>query len=350
MAKKLGNLSAIGDALSGGFVPAPLGEPLSVPLSALEESSQQLRIDMGGLEELAASMLSVGLVQPISVSALSGGRYSIVAGHRRVAAARMLGWESIAAHRVAYADEGELSIKGLVENIQRSDLSSLELALAVDRAMAVADMKPSEFARTIGKDAAWLSKVRAVLTLPQEVLDALALSMSPAERRRLGVEALAELSRVDDEELCVSLFEQLKKGEIKREGMREAIREAREPKVYEAVVPMPTVTVADLPTRYTLDEILDSDPLELLEPKKEEVFKTTVPFTAVLNIPIETDVPHIEPQKGKIGDFWTLDGDRQGVTLKIDLRAFSDAQHDAFRDQLLELLGEWEDTKTEVKA
>ena len=355
---KLGNLSSIGTALSGGFTPAALDAPLSVPLSALVESSQQLRIDVNDVEELAASMLAVGLVQPISVTADGKGGYMVVAGHRRVAAARMLGWESIAAHSVAYADDGELSIKGLVENIQRSDLSSLELALAVDRAMAVADMKPSEFARAIGKDAAWLSKVRAVLTLPQEVLDTLALSMSPAERRRLGVEALAELSRVDDEELCISLFGRLRSGELTREGMREAIRVAREPKVYETVVSlptMPTVTVADLPTSYTLDEILDSDPLGLLD----EV-ETIVPISEVIAAPTQvleydgkdwTDVtPHTEPQRGKIGDFWTLEGDRQGVSLKIDFSAFSDAQHDAFRDQLLELLGEWEETKTEAKA
>ena len=348
---RLGNLSSIGTALSGGFTPAALDAPLSVPLSALVESSQQLRIDVNDVEELAASMLSIGLVQPISVSLDGKGGYTVVAGHRRVAAARLLGWESIAAHRVAFSDEGELSIKGLVENIQRSDLSPLELALAVDRAMAVSDMKSGEFARAIGKDPAWLSKVRAILSLPDCVLDSLALAMTPAERRRLGVEALAILSRLDDEELCVSLFERLRSGELDREGVREAIRAAREPKVFETTIPIPMTATA-------INDRLP-DKATTVEPKTE-VFESTIPLQAVQKTVQASEVfeydgenwqdktPHTEPERGKIGVFWDVDGDRQSVTLKIDFSRFCDEQHDSFRDQILELLGNWEEEISEV--
>lgn len=325
---KKGKFAGLGDIEEiGGTAPAIVGgEALEVELALLDESPHQLRIDVSNIEELAASLESVGLIQPITLEVKQGGRYTIVAGHRRVEAARHNGWQTIKAVVVSPQSEADLAIKNLVENVQRDDLSPFELALAVDRAIAATGQKASDFAKTIGKSVDWLSKVRSVLRLPSSVQDSLALELTPSERRRLGVEALSELSRLEDEELCVSLFEQLKKGEIKREGMREAIREAREPKVYE--------TTVSLPTNYTPDEILDDDTLDELAPKKEEVFKTTVPFTAVVNIPIKTDAPHTEPQTGKIGKFWEKHTLPRGKGFGFDFSAFSEEQKAAFLSDL----------------
>ena len=225
---KFGDLGGIRNELDA-LAPQTNSAVFEAPLSALDESAQQLRIDMSeeGLTELADSMASVGLVQPIAVADIGGGRYMIVAGHRRVAAAKALGWEKIPANIVPDKGAATLALEGLIENIQREDLAPLELALAIDRAMAVSGAKASDFAKMIGKTPVWLSKARALLSLPQEVLDALALSLSPQERRRLGLDALAELSRVEDEELCVSLFARLRSGEIGRDEMREEIRRAK---------------------------------------------------------------------------------------------------------------------------
>lgn len=234
---KFGDLGGIRDELDA-LAPQTNSAVFEAPLSALDESAQQLRIDMReeGLNELADSMASVGLVQPIAVADIGGGRYMIVAGHRRVAAAKALGWEKIPANIVEDKGAATLALEGLIENIQREDLAPLELALAIDRAMAVSGTKASDFAKMIGKTPVWLSKARALLSLPQEVLDALALSLSPQERRRLGLDALAELSRVEDEELCVSLFARLRSGEIGRDEMREEIRRAKTaPVVMESV-------------------------------------------------------------------------------------------------------------------
>jgi len=227
---KFGNLGGIREELDA-LVAQNSSAVFAAPIDSLEESAQQLRIEIGmeSIVELAQSMQSVGLVQPIAVSDIGGGKYVVVAGHRRVAAAKALGWDSIPANIVGTKDGAALALEGLVENIQREDFSPLELALAVDRAMAVCGAKASEFAKMIGKSPVWVSKARALLSLPQEILNELALALSPQERRRLGLDALAELSRVEDEELCVSLFARLRGGEIGRDEMREEIRTARAP-------------------------------------------------------------------------------------------------------------------------
>ncbi|HOI83543.1 MAG TPA: ParB/RepB/Spo0J family partition protein, partial [Campylobacterales bacterium] len=197
---KKGKFAGLGDIGEiGGTAPAIVGgEALEVELALLDESPHQLRIDVSNIEELAASLESVGLIQPITLEVKNDGRYTIVAGHRRVEAARHNGWQTIKAVVVSPQSEANLAIKNLVENVQRDDLSPFELALAVDRAIAATGQKASDFAKTIGKSVDWLSKVRSVLRLPSSVQDSLALELTPPERRRLGVEALSELSRLED--------------------------------------------------------------------------------------------------------------------------------------------------------
>jgi ParB/RepB/Spo0J family partition protein len=260
MAKQKLNIGAIKGELEGGFTPAsftesafvPVGSAFEVDMALLDESPQQLRIDLSAIDELSASMSEHGLLQAVLIVPSSGGRYYVANGGRRWEAAKRLGWTRIKAIVGEPCDSAKLSIINLIENIQREDLTPLELALAVDRAMAESGLGASDFAASVGKSPSWVSKARSVLTLPQEVLDALALEMSPAERRRLGMDALSELSRLeDDEELCLLLFGQLRSGGLNREGMREAIRAAKEP----------VVAVQS----YTLDEILDSDPLGVLD-------------------------------------------------------------------------------------
>lgn len=223
-------LKNIQHELKTGFTPKIDKVLLDIELDKLIESDEQLRIDLNNIEELAQTLQTQGQIQAIAVKDLQNGFYMITDGHRRWEAAKLAGWKTILAQVVNAEDNGILSVKGLVANIQREDLSAFELALAVDRAMAQSGLEPMEFAKHIGKSIAWVSKNRAILNLPQEILDSLALEITITQRRRLGLEALSELSRID-EELAIELFNKLKNGEINREGMREAIKEYKTPKI-----------------------------------------------------------------------------------------------------------------------
>ena len=93
----------------------------SLPVNAIQPSPRNPRQSLTGIDELAASIQAHGLMQPIVVRPVANG-YELVAGHRRLEAARLLGWTEIAVI-VRDENEDEAYILTLVENLQREDLS-----------------------------------------------------------------------------------------------------------------------------------------------------------------------------------------------------------------------------------
>ena len=85
--------------------------------------------DSEALEELAASIRELGIVQPLSLRDAGDGRYQIIAGERRWRAARMAGLHTVPAY-VRTASDSEVTEMALIENIQREDLNAIEVALA----------------------------------------------------------------------------------------------------------------------------------------------------------------------------------------------------------------------------
>jgi ParB/RepB/Spo0J family partition protein len=108
----------------------PSGTVLDIPLAALGESGRNPRRKLHAIDELAESLTAHGLLQPVVVRVRAPGKYELIAGHRRVAAARQLGWASIQAV-VRSADEDNAYLLTLVENLQRSDLTPREEADAL---------------------------------------------------------------------------------------------------------------------------------------------------------------------------------------------------------------------------
>ncbi|MEE9233996.1 MAG: ParB/RepB/Spo0J family partition protein, partial [Candidatus Acidoferrales bacterium] len=143
---------------------------LEVPLEAIQPSPYQprARFNAEALEELAQSMRAGGVVQPIIVRPL-GDRYELVAGERRLRAARLAGLSRIPVIVRTLSDEQALELS-LVENIQREELNSLDQARAFDRLASEFGLTQEEIARRTGKDRATVANTMRLLRLPQEVL------------------------------------------------------------------------------------------------------------------------------------------------------------------------------------
>jgi ParB family chromosome partitioning protein len=107
---------------------------VDIPLERLRRATyaDDSRFDVGDVRELAASIGSVGLLQPVGVRALEDGDYQLVFGHRRVAALLSLGWTSVPATVLEAAPNDDL-LRALVENIQRRNLTRAERADALER-------------------------------------------------------------------------------------------------------------------------------------------------------------------------------------------------------------------------
>jgi ParB family transcriptional regulator, chromosome partitioning protein len=112
-------------------------EVIDIPLQqlCLAEPGDDSRKDIGDIGELAASIRSVGLLQPIGVRVLADSHYRVIFGHRRLAAVSSLGWRSVPAV-VIDAEPSEDLLRALVENIQRRALSRQERALALEQLLA----------------------------------------------------------------------------------------------------------------------------------------------------------------------------------------------------------------------
>jgi len=146
----------------------------SIPVDLLQRGQYQPRVDMrqDSLENLAASIRTQGVVQPIVVRTIGADgpsqRYEIIAGERRWRAAQMAELDEIPAIVRKIADEDAIAI-ALIENIQREDLNPLEEARALDRLIREFDLTHAEAATAVGRSRAAVSNLLRLLDLSDKV-------------------------------------------------------------------------------------------------------------------------------------------------------------------------------------
>ncbi len=140
-----------------------------IPLDLIVASTFQPRthFEQSALDELAQSMRTGGVVQPVIVRPM-GESFELVAGERRLRAARLAGLTRIPAMVRIISDEKALELS-LIENIQREELSALEQARAFERLAADFGLTQEEIARRTGKDRATVANTMRLLRLPAEV-------------------------------------------------------------------------------------------------------------------------------------------------------------------------------------
>ncbi|HAR38283.1 MAG: chromosome partitioning protein ParB [Bacteroidetes bacterium GWD2_45_23] len=120
------------------------------------------------LQELAASIKSIGLIQPVTLRKIDEDSYQIIAGERRYRASKMAGLTSIPAY-IKTADDGETMEMALIENIQREDLNSIEIALAYQSLIDSLSLTQEQLSERVGKKRATVANYLRLLKLPAEV-------------------------------------------------------------------------------------------------------------------------------------------------------------------------------------
>jgi ParB family transcriptional regulator, chromosome partitioning protein len=146
------------------------GKPLEIPLDQIDRNPFQTRtrFDEAQLDELAQSIAASGVVQPIVVRPLSGGRYQLITGERRWLASRKAGKPTIPAIVRQANDEQTLEMT-IVENLQRADLNPMEQARAYQRLSQDFKMTQEQMAIRTGKERASVSNFLRLLRLPESV-------------------------------------------------------------------------------------------------------------------------------------------------------------------------------------
>jgi len=140
-----------------------------IPVTEIDPNPYQTRanFDDHALNELAASILVNGIVQPIVVRPMNG-RYQLIAGERRWRASQKIGRESVPAVVREVSDQQAMEMT-IVENLQREDLNPMEQAKAFDRLSREFGLTQEQMAQRTGKDRASIANFLRLLKLPTDV-------------------------------------------------------------------------------------------------------------------------------------------------------------------------------------
>ena len=141
-----------------------------IPVDAVDPNPNQPRseFDAVAIDELAASIAAVGLLQPVVVRA-ADDRYVLVAGERRLRAVKQLGWDDVTAVIRDDTDEATNLTEALVENLQREDLTPLEEAAAYQELLEEYGMTHEQVTDKVGKSRSAVSNTLRLLQLPVEI-------------------------------------------------------------------------------------------------------------------------------------------------------------------------------------
>lgn len=145
-----------------------------IPIEEIEVNPYQPRkdFDQEALEELATSLRTYGLIQPVTVRRLSEGAFQLISGERRFRAAKLAGLTEVPAY-VRLADDQEMLEMALVENIQREELNAIEVAISYQRLIDECQLTHEKMSERVGKQRSTITNHLRLLKLPPDIQSAI---------------------------------------------------------------------------------------------------------------------------------------------------------------------------------
>ncbi len=149
-------------------------EVSEIPIAFIEPNPFQPRQDWddASLEELATSIRTLGIIQPVTVRVIGKDKYQLISGERRHRASKLAGLTQIPAY-VRTAGDQEMLEMALVENIQRSDLNAIEIGISYQRLLDECALTHDALSGRIGKDRSTITNYTRLLRLAPDIQDAI---------------------------------------------------------------------------------------------------------------------------------------------------------------------------------
>ena len=202
----------------GSREPQDTADILRIPVDLIEPNPFQPRksFDQDALEELAESIRTFGLIQPVTVRKKENGKYQIISGERRFRACRMAGLDMIPAYIRDANDQGMLEM-AIVENIQRENLDPIEVAMSYQRLIEECSLTQEQMAERVGKKRASVTNYLRLLKLPAKVQHDLKVGI-------LSVGHAKVLLGVEDPVLQEQLCDLVIRGDLSVRQLEEKVR------------------------------------------------------------------------------------------------------------------------------
>ena len=176
-----------------------------IPLEQIEANPNQPRreFDEDALQELANSIVEIGIIQPITLRQVEDNKFQIIAGERRWRASQLAGLQAIPAYIRTIKDESIMEL-ALVENIQREDLNAIEIALAYEHLLSAEGMTQERVSERVGKSRTAITNYLRLLKLPAQVQMAL-------QKKEIDMGHARALLAIDSPSLQIKLFREIQK-------------------------------------------------------------------------------------------------------------------------------------------
>ena len=174
-----------------------------IAIELIEANPNQPRreFDEQALQELAASIKELGIIQPITLRQIGDNRFQIIAGERRWRASQLAGLKAIPAYIRTISDETVMEL-ALVENIQREDLNAIEIALAYQHLLDIDGMTQEKVSERVGKSRAAIANQLRLLRLPAQIQ----LSL---QKKELDMGHARALLALDSPSLQVKVYKEI---------------------------------------------------------------------------------------------------------------------------------------------
>lgn len=184
----------------------PTGSISEIPVSEIEANPFQprTRFDQEKLDELAASISQLGIIQPLTVRKVRPNKYQLISGERRFRASQLAGLTQVPAY-VRVANDQTMLEMALVENIQRDDLDAIEVAISYQRLIDECNLTQEALGERVGKNRSTITNYLRLLKLPAQIQKALmdkVLTMGHARA----------IINIEDENEQLELFKEIVKG------------------------------------------------------------------------------------------------------------------------------------------
>lgn len=174
-----------------------------IELSKISANPNQPRreFDPIALQELADSIAEIGIIQPITLRKISDDSYQIIAGERRYRASVMAGMKAVPAY-IRTADDENVMEMALIENIQREDLNSLEIALAYQHLIEQYELTQERLSERVGKKRTTIANYLRLLKLPAQIQVAL-------KNKEIDMGHARALLALDDPKMQIRIYNEI---------------------------------------------------------------------------------------------------------------------------------------------
>ncbi len=200
------------------------GSISDIAISEIEANPFQprSRFDQEKLDELAASISQLGIIQPLTVRKVRPNRYQLISGERRFRASQLAGLERVPAY-IRVANDQDMLEMALVENIQRDDLDAIEVAISYQRLIDECKLTQEALGERVGKNRSTVTNYLRLLKLPPQIQKAIM-------DRVLTMGHARAIINIDDEAQQLELFKQILKDGLSVRATEQASKTAKQGK------------------------------------------------------------------------------------------------------------------------